>query len=357
MAVKKWLPNLALAGFSMFLTLIVLELAIRVIISTGVALPNAFRKPQLFTDYERDKTEHIYNDDYWKLNFLFSENEDIRNPHPLLGWAGNFDHETYEHADEFFSKGKRPVLLFGDSFSQCIDSTKCFEEYLNADTSFSNSFFLLNFGVGGYGIDQIHLLMQQALKRFENPIVIFGMLTTDMDRSMLRFRDAPKPFFELENDELVLKGTPISKGSSQYIEEHPIELKSYVFNIFRNSFNWLLKTEVSEESKRRITLLNKAIIRTQAQELRVRDIEPIMLLFQPINQPESDWRSSFLLDLFSSLNLEVIDTRKLLLQDIEKSKNVKEDYFIPEDLHPTSLYNLIIAEEIKNWVENRKLSE
>lgn len=357
MTAKKWLPNLALAGFSMFLTLLIIELAIRVAIGAGIPLPNSLQKPQLFTHYERDQTEHIYNNDYWKLNFLFSGNSDIEYPHPLLGWTGNFDHKTFEHADEFFSKDKRPVLLFGDSFSQCIDSTKCFEDYLNSDTSFTNRSYLLNFGVGGYGIDQIHLLMQQALTRFDNPIVIFGMLTTDMDRSMLRFRDAPKPYFEVDNDELILKGAPISQGSSEYIEEHPIEVKSYVFNVLRNSINWLLKTEASDESKSRIIALNKLIIETQVGELRAKSIEPIMLLFQPINQPKNDWRSSFLLNLFDSENLEVIDTRELLFRDIEKTKNSKEDYFITEDLHPTSLYNRIIAEEIKNRVEKRILSE
>lgn len=349
---RKWLPNITLASVSLCFTLLLVEVLIRLVIGTGIPLPTGLRKPQLFASYERDATEHLFNNDYWKLNFLFSGNQDMEKPHPLLGWAGNFDHKTYEHADEFFSKGKRPVLLFGDSFSQCIDSTQCFEDYLNADTSFSNHYYLLNFGTGGYGVDQIHLLMQQALKRFDNPIVIFGMLTTDMDRSMLQFRDAPKPYFEIVNNDLSLQGTPINQGATEYITKHPIKVNSYVLNLLTNAINWLLKSEASEDAKTKIMKLNELIIRTQISELRDKEIEPIMLLFQPINQPENDWRSTFLLSLFDSLDLEVIDTKQLLLEDMNETGNTKDSYFIPQDLHPRSNYNKIISEEIKARVES-----
>lgn len=352
---KKWIPNFIVAAVSLSLTLLVVEVCLRIALFSNISAFDFLKVPRLYADYERDSTEHLYREDYWKMRSTFYEVNDLAQPHPLLGWIGNFHPETYEHADEFFSKGKRPVLLFGDSFTQCIDTSSCFEDFLNNDTAFSNHFYLLNYGVGGYGIDQIHLLMEQAVSRYENPIVIFGMLTTDMDRSMLSFRDAPKPYFSLEHDELRLNGVPVNLKSSEYIEQNPIEIESYVFTLIRNSWNWLLKTKASESSKNAVIQLNDAIIRNQVDLLREAEIEPMMLLFQPINQPENEWRCSALLNLFKELNLEVIDTKSVLSAHLESNEGTEGDYYIPEDLHPNSKYNQLIAAEIKKRVEARAL--
>lgn len=344
------LVNISLALASLIVVLFVAEFILRTFLFSENAAFEILRKPQLYADYERDKTEHLFKEDYWKLRFLFFKPDDFGEPHPLLGWGGNFEPETYEHADEFFARGKRPVLLFGDSFSQCIDSTTCFQDHLNTDTSFSKHYYLLNFGVGGYGIDQIHLLMEQALTRFEDPIVIFGMLTTDMDRSMLRFRDAPKPYFELDEDGLVLKGTPVKMNSKEYIGNHPITVNSYVFRMFKNGLNWLLETSSSEESRDAVRNLNETILETQLGQFSANGIEPVILLFQPLGQQENEWRFSFLNNLFQQRDLEMINTRELMLDDMESSERLEEEYFIAKDLHPNSYYNSLIAAEIKRVV-------
>ena len=344
------LLNILLALGSLVVALVAAEFILRVLLFNDNAAFDFLRKPQLYADYERDATEHLYKEDYWKMRFLFHKPNDVGEPHPQLGWIGNFNPETYEHADELFSRGKRPVLLFGDSFSQCIDSTTCFQDYLNADTSFSKDYYLLNFGVGGYGIDQIHLLMEQALSRFEDPIVVFGMLTTDLDRSMLRFRDAPKPYFELDEEGLVLMGTPVKMNSQEYVETHPITVHSYVLRIFKNGLNWLLNTKLSEESRETIRNLNEAILEAQLGQLRAREIEPTVLLFQPTGQQENEWRYSFVNAFFQKHELEVIDTRQLLLDDMKSSKLSENQYFIPKDLHPNSYYNSVIAAELKRVV-------
>ena len=350
---KKWLPNLLLVIISITLTLVVVEFALRVVLYNDDSVFDFLRKPELYARYERDVTEHLYKEDYWKMRFLFSGAMDMDKPHPLLGWDGNFDSGTYEHADEFFSKGKRPVLLFGDSFSQCIDSTKCFEDFLNSDTTFTNSFYLLNFGVGGYSVGQTHLLMEQALKRFDNPIVVFGMLTTDMDRSLLNFRDAPKPYFTLVDGQLELQGTPVVLGAKEYIETHTIKQFSLVLNMIQNVSGWLLNTQASEGSRESITSLNEAIIRHQVKQLRDKDIEPLILLFQPIQQSEDEWRLQFLLGLFDNLNLDVLNARTILQDEMKVSGKSEEEFFIPNDLHPTSTYNQIVAQEIKSAVIER----
>lgn len=350
---KKWIPNLVLATVSLSVTLLIVEVFLRIALFSSVQALDFLKVPRLYAHYERDATEHLYKEDYWKLRNRFYSVPDMAEPHPLLGWSGNFNNESFEHADEYKVGEKRPVLLFGDSFTQCIDTSNCFEDFLNNDTAFSNHFYLLNYGVGGFGIDQIHLLMEQVVPRFENPIVIFGMLTTDMDRSMLSFRDAPKPYFSLENDELRLNGVPVKLKSSEYIEQNPIEIGSFVLSLIRNSWNWLLKTKASEASKNEVVQLNKAIIKKQIGLLREAEVEPMMLLFQPIIQPENEWRCKALLNLFDEINLDVIDAKSVLSVHLESNEGTEADYYIPEDLHPNSKYNQLIAAEIKKRVEEK----
>jgi hypothetical protein len=350
---RKWFPNLILTAVSLAVTILIAEVVLRTVLFSNISALDILKVPRLYAEYERDATEHLYKEDYWKLRNQFYQVPDMAEPHPLLGWSGNFNNQSFEHADEYNVCQKRPVLLFGDSFTQCIDTARCFEDFLNKDTTFSNRFYLLNYGVGGFGIDQIHLLMEKVVPRFENPIVIFGMLTTDMDRSMLSFRDAPKPYISFENDELKLSVVPVKLKSSEYIEQNPIDVGSYVLALIRNSWNWLLKTEASEASKNEIVQLNGAIIKKQVAQLREAEIEPMMLLFQPINQPENEWRCAALLSLFDEMNLEVIDAKAVLSTHLDSNGGSKAEYYIPEDLHPNSNYNRLIAAEVKKRVEEQ----
>lgn len=347
---RKLAQNILLASISLLVTIGAAELFLRWALFNQNDGFDAIRKPQLYADYERDGTEHLYQEDYWKLRFLFNEPAAVKEPHPHLGWIGNFDGGSYEHADEYFSKGKRPVLLFGDSFSQCIDSTTCFEEHLNNDSAFAAGYYLLNFGVGGYGVDQIHLLTEQVLNRFEDPIVIFGMLTTDLDRSMLQFRDGPKPFFHIEDGTLKLSGTPLELNAKEYVQQNPVEIRSHVLQVFKNGLTWLFDAGCSSESREAILTLNKKIIERQLNLLRSRGIQPLVLLFEPIGRHTADWRATFLKEIFRENGIKVIEAKKALYEDMKVHDRSEEQYFIPIDLHPNSYYNGIVAKELKKQV-------
>ena len=169
------------------LTLIVAEIVFRIAIFIDLPTFNKLKNPALYADYFSD-------DDYWKLYYVFDgQYKPPENPHPLLGWIHDFSRTTYLHNKSKYLDSKRPVLLYGDSFAACVQDVECFQDILNKDYEFSKEHYLLNYGVGGYGVGQIFLLMQNSFRLYEDPFVIISIMTGDLDRSILSVNTAQKP--------------------------------------------------------------------------------------------------------------------------------------------------------------------
>jgi hypothetical protein len=109
------------------------------------------------------------------------------------------------------------IAAFGDSF---VHGT----EVENAETwparlaALRPGLEVLNFGVGGYGIDQAYLRWRRDGRPFSPHVVLIGFMTEDVHRSVNRFRpfQAPrhlepraKPRFALRQGELVLLPNPL----------------------------------------------------------------------------------------------------------------------------------------------------
>lgn len=137
-------------------TALICELGFRTLLFSQVAFMERFRDPGLYTD-------HFSEDDWWKLYHAFHKpaNDTAKQPHPLLGWSAEFSKETYLHNDVGQVGRRRPVLLYGDSFTHCVTAAdECFQGVLNTDKEFSLTHYLLNYGVLEYGVDQIYLLLR-----------------------------------------------------------------------------------------------------------------------------------------------------------------------------------------------------
>ncbi len=136
-------------------------------------------------------------DEYWKLQWVFDRAQLVpaRPADPEIGWLGPAAPGTYAHPDEAKLAGRRPLLLFGDSYAQCnTEPGECFQALLE-DSDLAREFGLLNYGVGGYGVDQELLLLRRVLPRFAaaRPFVVVGvMLDDDFNRSLLGVRCWPK---------------------------------------------------------------------------------------------------------------------------------------------------------------------
>ena len=343
------LINAVIFVFSTLLAFLLAEFVYQRLLFSKLEKLNFLRNPAYYAVYFQDENEDFYNEDYWKLNFLFGKGFEINEPHPELGWAGYFNRETYKYWHEDSRGARSEVLLYGNSFSMCIDSVKCFEDFLNNDSLFSKNHFMYNYGVGGYGVDQISLLLNESVDNYSNPFVILGILTTDIDRSMLKIRDAPKPYFILKNDSLNLQGVPVTETNSSYISKHPPEIQSYILNRLYNIVTRRLN--IFEDEKKAyiesIKLLNAAILKQTFNQLKSKKINFLVVIFQPGEHNPRDWRLSYLQELCLKSEVPFISNLEIINKDMGVNNRPPDDYYIPLDGHPNSLANKLVAEEIK----------
>ena len=101
------------------------------------------------------------------------------------------------------------ILVLGDSFT--------FGEEVDDDETYSARLEemlpggeVLNFGVHGYGHDQMLLLFQDLGRRYRPDIVILGFVYPDIYRNLLSFRDYAKPRYVVEDGKLQLTGVPVA---------------------------------------------------------------------------------------------------------------------------------------------------
>lgn len=349
---KSKLINTALLLISISVALIVSELALRHMLFSESNVFDSLRNPSAYAIYPRDKNENFHNEDYWKLHHLWGGGISVEEPHPVLGLWGSFFRETLKHVDQGNLNGRRPVILFGDSFAKCVDTVKCFEDYLNNDEEFSAGHYFLNYGVGGYGVDQISLLFEMTYKEFEDPFIVFSMLTTDLDRSMLAFRDAQKPLYKLDKGRLVLEGVPITLSTSEYVEQNPPAIRSYLFNRFRNSVLNPFKSKpgAHEAYIQRVKSLNGAILDRVIGELNDSGLDYIVVIFHPVHHTLPDWRLDFLLEVCEENDVPYICERDIRLADTAFETYEAYRYAIAGDGHPSSYMNRLMSNVIKSTI-------
>jgi GDSL-like Lipase/Acylhydrolase family len=148
--------------------------------------------------------------------------------HRELGWAlrpGGERRPLYHaNAEGFRAEREYPaqppagtvrVAAFGDSFTHGDEVP--FRETWAARLE-RHGLEVLNFGVGGYGLDQALLRYRMEGKRYHPRIVLIGYMSEDLERSVNVYRpfshpgsQAPlaKPRFRLDHDTLVLVPNPV----------------------------------------------------------------------------------------------------------------------------------------------------
>ena len=100
------------------------------------------------------------------------------------------------------------ILAVGDSFTYGDEVRD--EEAWPAQLQRLTGRRVLNGGVTGYGFDQIVLRAEQLAAVHRPSVIIVSFIAEDIPRTEMRclwWRD--KPWFAIENDQLVLKGVPV----------------------------------------------------------------------------------------------------------------------------------------------------
>ena len=142
---------------SICITMLFAEITFRSLLFSETFFMKPLKRPEFYANE--------WDGNYFKLRHFF--NEKYKEPSDkILGWTSPsiVVSKTYSHTDDPKIENRVPVLLYGDSFAHChAPNGQCVHDILNGDPNFNGSHYLLNYGVSGYGADQIYLLYKTQL--------------------------------------------------------------------------------------------------------------------------------------------------------------------------------------------------
>ncbi|MFH1737727.1 MAG: SGNH/GDSL hydrolase family protein [bacterium] len=343
---RDFIPKLNL---SLLTVCVFFPLCAEMFLRTSIALEvGFFRNPDLYAD-------SLADDNYWKLHHKWVRQfnlPEVGSVHPLLGWAppknkGNPLGIVVETPHVPALDGKM-VLFYGDSF--VLGLTPMDKKIPQQLDRLLPNHTVLNYGVGGYGVDQIYLRFKETYQAYARPVILFGILTTDMDRCVLSIRTGQKPYFKLIDNELVLSGIPVHSRPNAWIKENPPQIRSYLcalliqkLRMFSRHGNWFESSYKREEKQQ----LNSRIIQEVIRICRKESLPLMFVLFYTQNElGKNGWRAGFLKEIFSRAGVPYVDTEAVFIEAAQRLSCDISDFYMPRDGHPSELGNTVVAEEI-----------
>ena len=360
---SKKLKNLAVFFCAVFIGLVLCEILVRIVLFSSCPR-NLVRtnKHHLFANFYVD-------DNAYRLRMKWSldgrEGEQVFSQFdPVLGWTavprvrenpfGVVTNSKYSLSE---LKSCRAMLFFGDSFVEGLTEIESkIPQLLDAKLDRQ---VVWNFGVSGYGLDQMYLRVQEVIEYFDKPHILIGVLYQDLDRTIYKVRHSAKPYFEIMDDNLSLKGVPIPRDYNKMLESYPPTIISYALNGFAGGLRSLLNTRLgvehlfmfhpseSLERRRDKEKICKKIIEGIKTECLKNNAALTFILFpHNFHMIHLGWYETYLKRLLRDMEIEFIDL-KLPLEAYLKSNEIDwYTEFYTLDNHPNEVENAIIANYI-----------
>jgi len=256
----------------------------------------------------------------------------------LLGWTWpDVRPGTYAHAELAALGARRPVLLFGDSFSACLTPRDdCFQGLMER-SSLGGRCQLLNYGACGYGFDQTVLLAREVAERYGelDPVLVIGLLVDDdLSRMRLSLREYPKPRLRLVNGRLEVTGLPVPSRAEYRVDPAPLPM-SWAWVWLRQALREDPLDDPASPERRELEDLTRALMVELVGDLRARGLEHCFLLFHvaATSRPgvPDDWRTRLVRDVLEDLGAPWYDVRTELRRRVTQEGAQLEDFYIPRD--------------------------
>jgi hypothetical protein len=125
-------------------------------------------------------------------------------------WTSNVDASSIRSNGGSISTASRPILAVGDSFTfgDEVEDSETWAAHL--ETILNKR--VLNAGVGAYGIDQAFLRAELLLDQYDPDIVILSFISDNINRteySYYPYGRGWKPYFAYEGGSLILRNVPV----------------------------------------------------------------------------------------------------------------------------------------------------
>jgi len=240
--------------------------------------------------------------------------------------------------------GKIRILVLGDSFTfgDEVSDDETYPHYLQALLPQSE---VLNFGVYGYGHDQMLLYFKREGIKYSPDIVILGFVHDDMIRNMLEFRDYAKPQFELTNDELKLTNVPVTPPEVILEREfYRLKIVDFLSILYQN----LMWKWGQNESK--MTALTTALLDELVTTIETSGATPVFVYLpfgKEMKSKEKTAGEEFFFNYCESRDIYGFSLRPYFVGNRKRP--------LKKFLHYTPHGNLLVAKTIKDFLYEKKL--
>lgn len=179
-------------------------------------------------------------------------------------------------------EGQLRIALFGDSFTfgEEVSDVETYAFQLERLLARSHpGVEVLNFGVHGYGHDQMLLYLRETLPLYQPDIVLLGYVADDSLRNLTTFRDYAKPRFRLKSGSLVLEGTPVPPPDDLIRAERYRSRLVDLLTMVATRLDWRWGDRAQEVDE-----LTDALLSEIAREARAAGATPVFVLLPVWNE-------------------------------------------------------------------------
>lgn len=155
---------------------------------------------------------------------------------------------------EYGKSPKKRILILGDSFTfgEEVSDDETYSYYLQQALPYSE---VINFGVDGYGHDQMLIYLKEEGIKYKPDIIMLGFVNMDMARNISEFYSYSKPRFRVLGGKLKLENSPVL-NPKEFIRKEPyrsklVDLLNLIYQDYR---------EKSGLSRREIEKVTTAIL-------------------------------------------------------------------------------------------------
>jgi hypothetical protein len=172
---------------------------------------------------------------------------------------------------------KKRILILGDSFTfgEEVNDNESYSSYLQEMLPLAE---VINFGVHGYGHDQMLIYLKEEGIKYKPDVVILGFVDLDMVRNILEFRDYSKPKYELSHGKLILKNYPVPPPDvflkEKSLRPRFIELLTIIYHGFRKKIGW---------EKKQVEEITTAILDEMVKQIKNMGAIPLFVHL-PVNE-------------------------------------------------------------------------
>lgn len=308
--------------------------------------------------------DSTYEEDYWKLSYLFGEGGNaprVGRLHPTLGWmpATTTGNPLGIYSDQPLQLDalQRPILFYGDSFVAGVTPLEMPERLPQQLDTLTGARRVINLGVGGFGVDQIYLRFRDSVGAFREPTVLVGVLMDDLDRNTLYFRAGLKPYFDLVDGQLVVRNQPITQSPLDFVAENPPDIRSYVWRLVALRLRhvlpegWVDSWLGYDEIDARKRSISAKLLEQFTADARAQGIRLYFVLFYGLREIEREsWQERFLKQQLDALGEPYFDMKAFLRAEQAAHGVELETLYLPERGHLNGAGNLVVARGLDQWL-------